>query len=230
MRYQHLFFDLDRTLWDFETNSRNALRQLYDNHKLNQAGIEDADTFIAVYEEINERMWSAYRLGNINKQQLRAQRFGAALAHFDYRDEKLSELLDREYIRISPYQKALLPEALETVGYLSERYKLHIITNGFEEVQEIKMRESGLLPYFENLLTSERAMTRKPDPYVFKLACKMADTSPADSLMIGDDLEADIRGARGVNMDQVYFNPPGKAHEEIITYEIRSLSELREFL
>lgn len=231
MRYKHIFFDLDRTLWDFDTNSRFALEVIYEKNELDTLGILNLEAFIQVYQDINEQMWTSYRLGNLSKAHLRTRRFSKTLAHFGYENEKLGIKLDQDYIAISPYQTALLPQAIETVGYLAEKYQLHIITNGFEEVQNIKLDKSGLLPFFKTMMTSERAMARKPDPIVFQLACKMAGANTFDSLMVGDDLEADIIGAKNVSMDQVYFNPVRKSHGvNDITHEITNLSELRTIL
>lgn len=231
MRYNHIFFDLDRTLWDFDTNSRFALEAIFTNNKLDSFGISSSEEFIKVYQEINEQMWASYRLGNLSKKQLRTRRFSKTLAHFGCDNERMGVKLDQEYITISPHQKALLPQALETVGYLAEKYQLHIITNGFEEVQHIKLDKSGLLPFFKTVMTSEKAMARKPDPIVFQLACKIAGANTFDSMMIGDDLEADIIGAKNVSMDQVYYNPFQKSHRvEDITHEIIDLAELRGIL
>lgn len=231
MLYRHIFFDLDRTLWDFDTNSRFALNAIFQNNSLSDFGIPNAEEFIRVYQIINEQMWSSYRLGNLSKSHLRTRRFSKTLAHFGYENAKLGIKLDQEYISISPYQTALFPQAIETLGYLAGKYTLHIITNGFEEVQHIKLEKSGLLPFFKTIMTSERAMARKPDPIVFQLACQMAGAKTFDSLMIGDDLEADILGARNVSMDQVYFNPVRKPHDvEDITHEIIDLAELRNIL
>ena len=231
MRYNHIFFDLDRTLWDFDTNSRFALEAIFANNKLESFGISNLEEFVLVYQTINEQMWASYRLGNLSKANLRTRRFSKTLAHFGCENEKLGIKLDQEYISISPYQTALFPQAIETVGYLAEKYQLHIITNGFEEVQHIKLEQSGLLPFFKTIMTSERAMARKPDPIVFQLACKIARAKTFDSLMVGDDLEADILGARNVSMDQVYFNPVQKPHDVIdITHEIMDLGELRGIL
>ncbi|NEN22401.1 noncanonical pyrimidine nucleotidase, YjjG family [Cryomorpha ignava] len=230
-RYKHLFFDLDRTLWDFDTNSKFALSEIYDTFNLKGEGVADLNEFISRYQLINERLWGWYRMGNIKKNDLRRRRFSEALAHFGCENEDLGVKLDENYIKISPYQKTLMPKAIETLEYLSEKYALHIITNGFEEVQNIKMQESGLQPFFKHIITSERAMARKPDPIVFNLACKLAKTIPADSLMIGDDLAADILGAKKVWMDQVYFNPLEISHDhDDITFEIKSLEELKVIL
>ncbi len=229
--YKHIFFDLDRTLWDFDTNSKFALSEIYDTYNLQGEGIADLADFITQYQLINERLWGWYRMGNIKKDDLRRKRFTEALAHFGCENQALGIKLDQSYIKISPYQKALMPNAIDTLAYLSEKYKLHIITNGFEEVQSIKMRESGLSRFFDQIITSERAMARKPDPIVFKLACSLAKTTPSESIMVGDDLAADIFGAKRVWMDQVYFNPEEIPHDHsTITHEIRGLDELKGIL
>ncbi len=230
-KYKHLFFDLDRTLWDFDTNSKFALNDIYHTFNLKGEGIDDVSLFIDQYQIINEKLWGWYRMGNIKKHDLRRKRFTEALAYFGCNNEELGIKLDQSYINISPYQKALMPNTIETLEYLSDKYEMHIITNGFEEVQAIKLANSGLQPFFKHMVTSERAMARKPDPIVFKLACSLANTNPSESLMIGDDLAADIDGARNVWMDQVYFNPAGNAHDrEDITFEIKALQELKSIL
>ncbi len=228
--YKHIFFDLDRTLWDFDTNSKVALTALHHSHKLSSYGIASVDEFVIIYQEINERLWAAYRMGNIRKDQLRATRFAKALAHFGCDNSKLGGSLEAEYVSLSPHQTGLMPDALETLEYLAINYQMHIITNGFEEVQQIKMDRSGIAPFFKQVITSERAQARKPDPVVFNLAFHLAGTKASEALMIGDDLYADIRGARGVWMDQVYFNPLGKDHDDDVTYEIKKLAELRSIL
>jgi|SRR5690554_493015 len=230
-KYKHLFFDLDRTLWDFDTNSNRALNEIYETFNLKAEGVRDFEEFSVQYQAINEKLWGWYRMGNIKKDELRKRRFTEALAYFGCHDTALGIDLEENYIKISPYQTTLMPHAIETLEYLTEKYVLHIITNGFEEVQEIKMRQSGLQPFFEHMITSERARARKPDPVVFNLACNLANTRPSESLMIGDDLSADIDGAQKVSMDQVYYNPEGVQHDRAgITFEIKGLEELKKIL
>lgn len=230
-KYKHVFFDLDRTLWDFDTNSSRALNEIYESFNLKGEGISDFAEFSVQYQAINEKLWGWYRMGNIKKDELRKRRFTEALAHFGCEDTALGIKLEESYIKISPYQTTLMPNAIDTLEYLNEKYVLHIITNGFEEVQTIKMRQSGLDPFFKHMITSERAKARKPDPVVFNLACNLANTRPSESLMIGDDLTADIGGAQKVFMDQVYFNPHGVKHDRPnITFEIKGLEELKVIL
>jgi len=229
-RYKHVFFDLDRTLWDFETNSESALKEIYKMFKLGERGILEEGIFVSKYKEINEKMWALYRKGFIKKSELRRGRFSQTLVHFKVKDKKLGQELDEAYISISPHNTALVPGALEALNYLKDRYQLHIITNGFEEVQFIKLNKSGIRDHFDVIVTSERARARKPDAEVFQLAMLEAGTKASESIMIGDDLESDILGARGVWMDQVYYNPEKSDHGEEITHEISHLDELRTIL
>jgi putative hydrolase of the HAD superfamily len=229
-KYKHVFFDLDRTLWDFDTNSKLALAEMYIEFKLKERGMESSDEFIAVYQEINEGLWDLYRKGLLNKRKLRALRFSKTLEHFGLTDEYLGEQLGTAYIEISPYKTAVLPNCMEILDYLAGRYEMHIITNGFEEVQNIKLDKSGLTKYFSKIITSEQAGARKPDPRVFDYAFGLTSGKVSDSLMIGDDLRTDIQGARNIEMDHVYFNPNRVDHSEDLFHEIEDLLELKNFL
>jgi len=228
--YKHLFFDLDRTLWDFNKNSSLALREIYIDFKLERSGIADPIEFIETYQKINEELWDLYRKGLLNKRKLRSLRFTRTLEAFNIDDEYLGDQLGTAYIERSPHKTALLPNTNEVLHYLSENYTLHIITNGFEEVQHIKLDKSGLSSFFDQVITSEQVGSRKPDPSIFLFAMEKASARVNDSLMIGDDLGADILGARSVGMDQVYFNPRCHSHTEQLTYEIVDLIELKKIL
>ncbi len=226
-KYKHIFFDLDNTIWDFEHNSKEALTELYHKYKLQELGVNGVDHFIAKYKERNEMMWEQYRLGKIDKPTLRDKRF--SLTFWDMGlDETLAppELAD-DYIYISPRKTFLFPHAHEMLSYLQAKYSLHIITNGFEEAQVIKMQESKLNIYFEEVIISEHAGFRKPDNRIFDYAMQKTGALTSDSIMIGDGLEVDILGARNVGWDTVYFNPEKKEHQEEVTYEISSLIELK---
>lgn len=228
--YQHIFFDLDRTLWDFETNSHETLSELANKYKLSEKGVDSIDEFIAGYILINERMWDEYRKGLIDKNTLRYDRFQEALGKYKITDRNLTENIGNDYIAISPLKTTLFPNAIEVLQYLKKKYSLHIITNGFEEVQLIKIKNCGIEHFFDQVITSERAGFKKPDARIFQYSLNAVNAKSIDSLMIGDSLDADIIGARSAGIHQVYFNPCGDKHEEAITYEIKSLKELINFL
>lgn len=229
-KYSHLFFDLDHTLWDFETNSHEALTELYERHDLRARGIDSCTEFISTYKKINEHYWALYSTSQVEKEVLRTVRFQKTLNHFGIEDYELGTKIGDDYIDITPRKPGLLPNTLHVLDTLKERYRLHIITNGFEEVQDVKMISSGLDGYFEKIITSEKVGEKKPHPEVFQFALNSANAQAAESLMIGDNLLADVIGAREIGMDQVYFNPYQVPHKEEVSYEIADLKELLEFL
>ncbi|MBX7181034.1 MAG: YjjG family noncanonical pyrimidine nucleotidase [Bacteroidia bacterium] len=228
--YKHLFFDLDRTLWDLDRNSREALLEIYTHFKLEELGVINFEAFFENYKHINHRLWDDYRKGLIHKDSLRTIRFSQTLQLFQIFDPRLSEQIGYTYVEISPKKTNLLPNALSTLEYLAPHYQIHIITNGFEEVQHIKLENSGLKPYLSHIITSEKAQCKKPDPRIFAFALHETGAKRNESLMIGDSLELDIIGAKQVGISQVYFNPEGIKHSVEITHEIRNLQELQNIL
>ena len=228
--YKHVFFDLDRTLWDFETNSFETLSELAHKYKISEKGVVSIDEFISRYVKINELMWDKYRKGLIDKNTLRYQRFHEIFENYGIRDRKLIEDFGNDYLSVSPLKTNLFPHCIEVLHYLNQKYSLHIITNGFEEVQHIKIKNCGIGHYFDHIITSERSGFKKPDLRIFQYSMDVVNAKTSNSIMIGDSLEADIVGARNAGIHQVFFNPCGDVHTEEVTYEIKSLKELTNFL
>lgn len=230
MQIKHVFFDLDRTLWDFEINAYKTLSELYEEHALRKKGINDVDVFIDNYKMHNECLWELYRDGKVEKDVLRSSRFKLTLQDFGIDDDRLASELGDQYIQKCPLKTHVFPFTYEVLDYLKEKYHLHIITNGFEEVQYVKLEQSKLLHYFEQIVTSEQVGVKKPNPEIFRHALVKAFCKPDESIMIGDDLPVDILGAKAMGMHQVYFNPEKTAHQESIDFEISCLSQLQELL
>jgi len=228
-QYRHIFFDLDRTLWDFDKNSHETLHEIFTDKKLYELGFS-FEAFYKVYHEINAHYWENYCLGNLDKETLRYIRFYDTLTRFGIDNKEQAISIGNDYVNHSPRKTGLLPAAIETLTYLKEKYTLHIITNGFEEVQHIKMLSSGIAHFFEHIITSERAGHKKPTPEIFRFSLKLAGAKRKESIMIGDHLEIDCVGARQTGIDSVFFNPGKVPHGEKITYEIASLEELKGFL
>lgn len=229
-KYQHLFFDLDRTLWDFEKSARQAFKEMFEKHKLRELGIEDWQEIHSRYEIHNQELWDLYRLGKIEKSLLMWKRFSDTLKEYGIDDPELARELGNDYVTISPRKVNLYPHTLEILEYLYPDYQMHIITNGFQEVQNVKLEASGMDQYFKTLITSEKAGVKKPDPAIFEYALEKTGATPGNSLMIGDDYEVDILGAESIGMDQVFFDPEQKSQENGSTYRISSLAELKNFL
>ena len=215
-KYSHLFFDLDRTIWDFDQNSQETFKDIFHKYDLQGKGISSLDEFIKRYNIHNNNLWELYRNGEIEKELLIVRRFLLTL--------------EEDYIRLSPMKTKLFPNALETLSYLKGKYHLHIITNGFEEVQLTKVKFSGLDQYFESIITSEEAGFKKPHRNIFIYALEKNKAKAECSLMIGDDPLIDVKGAKEAGIDQVLVNNDGIKGNEYPTYEIFSLSELMEFL
>lgn len=228
-KYQHIFFDLDRTLWHFDENSRKVLVDIFNEFELNLF-IENYHLFIETYEVINEELWRLYRSGNISKEKLRSERFYQTLLKFNKNDFHLASNIGDYYVDNSPLQTILLPFTIDVLEHLNNKYQLHIITNGFEEIQLIKLNNSKINHYFNQVVFSEKVGVKKPHPLIFKQAIKNAGASFNNSLMIGDDYYADIYGAQRVKMDSIYFNFYKEKHNHKIYKEIHCLSELFEIL
>ena len=228
-KYKHIYFDLDRTIWDFDKNAEETFHEIYAKYELEKI-FSTFDNFYNTYVNHNDQLWKEYREGKIKKSLLSYKRFTLTLEDFGVNDEKLAKDIAHDYITISPTKKSLFPYAHETLDYLHKKYKLYIITNGFNEVQFTKLKNSELDKYFSKVFTSEDAGAQKPNPEIFENALKSVNASKKESIMIGDDLEADIIGAKEFGLDQIYFNPNSKNHKEEISYEINSLNKLMEIL
>lgn len=228
-KYSHIFFDLDRTLWDFDQNSQETLTELYYRYNLDKF-IESPDVFVDIYHNVNLELWDLYRKGEMTKEVLRIRRFQISFDHFRIRDDELASNFGDDYLAISPTKTILVPHTIETLDYLSLRYKLHIITNGFLKTQEIKMENCGLDKYFESLTTSETVGHNKPRPEIFHHALSSVNARKKESIMIGDDLSVDILGAKKFGIDQVFLNRDKIIHKDKITHEIKVLTELLEIL
>ena len=226
MYYKHLFFDLDHTLWDFDANARETLLELYDTYRLTELGIDSPEKFIEVYTDHNHRLWRDYHNGLISKEQLRSSRFRLTFEHFELPEHLIPHQFEDDYVSICPTKTNLFEGTHEVLSALKTNYKLHIITNGFLESQEMKMSRTNLKQYFDQVFISEVIGLYKPDIALFNHALEAVGAESHQVLMIGDSLEADILGAKNAGIDQVYFNPLSDPHNYEITYEINKLHEL----
>lgn len=228
-KYKHLFFDLDRTLWDFNKNSNEAIKELFDKHDLKQLLSTDFDAFYVAYVAKNHEMWDLYRKGEIDKEGLRLERFHQTFQLFGLDDATYALAFNDDYIACCSSKSGLIPHALEMLDYLKPNYTMHIITNGFIEAQEVKLRNSGLISYFDQIIISDGIGFKKPDRRIFEYSLEKAGAKSEDSLMIGDDYGPDVLGAKAIGMDQVFFTP-NPNDEESATYVISSLNQLQAIL
>ena len=230
LKYKHIFIDLDKTIWDFDRNARATFEEIFKKYDLGSNGISGLDTFITVYTRINEMLWDLYRENKIKKEVLSIRRFELTLNEFGIDDLILATHIGEDYVTLSPLKTLLLPYSREALDYLRPTYALHIITNGFEEVQQKKLDVCRLRKYFRTITTSEEAGVKKPETPIFELALSKARARASESLMIGDDLVVDMSGARQAGMDTLYFNPDRHSHNEQIDHEIFSWEEIKGIL
>ena len=224
--YKHIFFDLDHTLWDFERNAEETKREMFEVMNLKDRGIETYEIFREKYVGINHALWALYREDKIGKDDLNFRRFFDTLCLFGVDDLKLGEAMAAGFIEGISSKTYLFPYAKEILEYLFHKYPLYIITNGFEEVQFSKLKNSGMDRYFTSVITSEEAGSKKPDAEIFRYALRKTGAMANESIMIGDDLEIDMAGARQMGIDQLFVNHDKKEHSEQVTMEVFSLDEI----
>ena len=205
-KYTHLFFDLDNTIWDFDSNSYEALYLALEKlHLLEMTG--HYDTFYKIYSEENDKVWNLYRQGLMPKKVLRVQRFEASFERNGTPLKIGGGVVNDAYLLEMVNQTKLIEGARKVLDYLHGRYKIAIITNGFKEVQYDKIFKSKLSKYFSKVFISEEIGTPKPGKKIFEHALKSMNAPKKSTLMIGDSWEADILGAMNFGIDQIYFNP-----------------------
>lgn len=227
MKYKHIFFDLDHTLWDFEANARTTLESLYAELELATRGVNDFELFYRNYLAHNDKLWERYRKGYIKQDELRVKRMWLSLLDFKIADELLSKQLSTRFLDLLPTRTILFPWTKEILQYLTDKgYALHLITNGFEKTQHSKLKHSGLNIFFKEVITSEGSNSLKPNKEIFQYALRRSGATLPESIMIGDTLEVDILGAKNAGMDQIFVNHLNIKTEEKPTYIVYSLKEL----
>ncbi|WP_412561527.1 YjjG family noncanonical pyrimidine nucleotidase [Winogradskyella sp. MIT101101] len=200
---KHVFFDLDHTLWDFDKNSGLTFQKIFELNNINAK----LDDFLGVYEPINLKYWKLYREERVSKTDLRYGRLKEAFDALSIKiEDNVINNLSVAYIDHLTTFNHLFEGTFEILDYLKDKYELHIITNGFEEAQERKMKSSNIRDYFTTITNSEMVGVKKPNPKIFNFAIDIANAKVEESIMVGDSLEADIEGADKVGMDTVHFD------------------------
>ncbi len=230
MAYKNIFFDLDDTLWAFADNSRDTFEEMY--HKYNFDSYFDSFThYYTLYQGRNVELWDLYGRNEITKEELNQQRFSYPLLQVGINDSLLVKNFMDNFFAVVSTKKKLMPHTIEVLDYLYPKYNLYILSNGFRELQASKMQASGIAGYFKKIILSEDIAVMKPYPDIFYFALSSTQSELNESLMIGDNFVNDVQGARGVGMDQVYYNVENQTRLSFKpTYEIRDLNELIDLL
>jgi putative hydrolase of the HAD superfamily len=231
MVFRHIFFDLDHTLWDFEKSSHETLFDLFHAYQIGDGKSVTAHEFVHAFQEINTKLWNDYQRGVISKQVIRDNRFALIYQRLGLPVAEVPPRISHDYLHTCPTKPYLIDGCLELLGYLTAKgYRLHILTNGFSDVQLIKLKSAGIEHYFEHIITSESIGAMKPHPSIFQHALNTAGALLSESVMIGDSLETDIAGAMAVGMPCIYFNPNQTLHKYSILGEVNRLADLKSFL
>jgi putative hydrolase of the HAD superfamily len=225
-KYQHIIFDLDHTLWDFDANCRLALAELYTHHCLDKLALFSLEMLYDTYRQVNEMLWDNLQKGLDTKDEIRLKRFHYTFEQMGIDLQHLPATLNEEFINLCPTKGQLMAGAKELLDYLHPKYKLHILTNGFSESQYLKMDCAGITSYFEHIVLAEQVGTLKPHAAVFDHTVTLIGGTKANTIMVGDSLHADVLGAKNAGLDHVYYNPYQVAHNEDIQFEIFALDEL----
>lgn len=231
MKIQHIFFDLDNTLWDHRRNAYLTIQELFNKYSIQEKFRIDLEEFHRIYHDINEKLWEQIRDGEIDKEYLRKHRFYDTFLHFGVDDEVLSMEFENHFLDQILSFNYLVDGAEDLLKYLQDKnYKMHIISNGFQEVTERKCILSGIAPFFETITSADSIGVRKPDEKIFEYSVNLANTSKNNSILIGDDWIADVQGAQNFGMEVIFFN----ALQEDITHNnlkvIHNLQEVKEYL
>ncbi len=222
---KHLFFDLDHTLWDFDLNSKLAYKQIFEEHNVDLS----LDKFIDIYEPLNLEFWRKFRENEITKEELRYQRLKTAFdaCNYDVNDDQINLFADL-YIEYLPNNNHLFPGCIELLDSLKDNFEMHLITNGFNGVQQNKIEKAGLSDYFKVVLTAEAAGVKKPAPQIFHKAIELAGATMENSIMIGDSYAADIVGARKIGLKTIWFHTTDQEipQDEVVVHELLEIQSL----
>lgn len=231
MKIQHIFFDLDNTLWDHRKNAYLTIKNLFEKEEINLKYNIDFEEFHSVYHEINEKLWENIRDGIIDKEYLRKHRFYDTFKHFNVDDEQLSMYFEEHFLDKILNHNELVEGAEYILEYLkAKHYTLHIISNGFKEVTERKCILSGIAPYFQTITSADSVGLRKPRPEIFEYSLKLAGASKEESILIGDDWIADVVGAQNFGMDVIFFDVFKENRQEEGLKVIQHLLQIKEYL
>lgn len=228
---KHIFFDLDHTLWDFEENAKICLTDIFHTHHIPELGVTDFDLFFQTFSQVNKTFWYLLDTKQITHEELRKERFRSTLADLNVViSEAESEAMNAQFLALLPNQAHLMPHTLAILTALKPHFQLHVLSNGFEQVQRKKMASGGILPYFTHVITHDMAQAHKPSPAMFMYALITADCSPHEALMVGDNWVADIEGAMQMGIPAIHYDPTQDLQESPQFVRIPSLHHIPQLL
>lgn len=225
-----MFFDLDHTLWDYDVNTSEAILEVYAYFDMAKWSFFTFEQFVTVFHEVNNFLWDRFNHGKLDRLTLRNERFKMILTRLGVQAHEIPVGIGEKYLELAPIKAKVIPYTLEILEYLKPNYNIHIISNGFDDVQASKLLASKIHHYFDKIVTSDSSKFRKPQKEIFEHAMTLTGASLADAIMIGDNLDTDISGAQNARMDHIFFNPKKLVHHLKVTYEINSLQQIMNIL
>jgi putative hydrolase of the HAD superfamily len=228
-KYEHIIFDLDHTLWDYERNSRITVNHLFQKHELEQLLKCSFTDYFKVYTLNTNRLWDLYNKKKINQKTLRKKRLEMVFTHFGYRSPNLEKELERSYIETCPYSPHLIDHTQDVLSELFNNHQLHLLTNGFKITQDIKLKTTDIKRFFQNIITSDDSGYSKPSYEAYNFLHQKLNAEKGNCLMVGDNLSSDIKGANDFGYDTCFFSPKG-ASSGYATYKINKLHRLLELV
>ncbi len=224
---KHIFFDLDHTLWDYDRSAQETLFEIYTQLELADTGLT-VKKFVKTFYEVNNKLWVKYNDGLIDREYIKTRRFTEVFSASGINDTK-SNIASTYFLNNCSLKPYLMEDALTALHYLSNKYELHIITNGFLDAQNRKLDSSGITKFFKVMVTSECIDSRKPSPEIFEYSLKEAQANKSESIMIGDNPRTDIQGARDFGIKTVFYDPSGRK-KSLADFTIQSHMELLKLL
>ncbi|WP_374465758.1 YjjG family noncanonical pyrimidine nucleotidase [Chryseobacterium sp.] len=231
MKMQHVFFDLDNTLWDHRRNAYLTIKDLFEKQEINSKYHIDFEEFHSVYHDINEELWEKIRDGIIGEEFLREHRFYDSFKHFGIDNKELALYFEENFLDNIVSYNELVEGAEDVLEYLkAKNYTLHIISNGFQEVTERKCTLSGIAPYFKTITSADSVGVRKPNPRIFEYSLGLSEAKKEESILIGDDWIADAMGAADFGMDVIFFDVYKEDKQREGLKSITHLQQIKEYL
>ncbi len=229
MKMQHIFFDLDNTLWDHRRNAYLTLKEIFEREKVRDKHNIHFEEFHKEYFTINERLWAQIRDGEIDKEHLRKHRFYDSFLFFGIDDFALAQTFEKNFLDEILNYNDLVEGSFDLLEYLSDKgYTLHILSNGFEEVTYRKCELSGIKNYFKTITSADEIDVRKPNPEIYAYALNKAGAKIEESAMIGDDWIADVEGGKAFGLQVVFFDVFNDNYEADGVTVIKRLAELKD--
>jgi len=228
---KHIIFDLDHTLWDFNRNSKETLKVLFDRHNLERKTKAPFNTFLVTYYSVTNILWQKYDHKEITKNELRQLRLREVFSTLGFMDDLLASKIEKEYLSICPDKPHLINGTIELLDYIkTKKYPIYLLTNGFKDIQLRKIKASKIDHYFDQVCTSETSGYSKPDRRAFDYLLNKIKAEPNECLMIGDNLSTDIEGSSAIDMQNIYLNPTKIVHQGKPTFEVSSLNEIHQII